>query len=153
MYHRGALCLFFGADGGKHGRHTSSYRISHDNRDGGAVGYLSGHGKRLQNTDRSGTGLNNRCQECACKEPEKGIFKHQKELLKLRHIRKTGYRRCHRFHPEHQRGETEKNHTGILFGMLFGKHVQNNADKRQYRREGGGLEQFHPHAVPADSAE
>ena len=133
MYKCGTLRIFLCSDRGNERCHTRTDILSHNNRERRTVRDRSGHTQCLQNTNRCRRALNNRCQQCTCQHTENRILKHQKDIRKLRNIRKRLYRTAHRLHTKHQHRKADHDRACILLLILFRKQQKADTNDRQDR--------------------
>ena len=150
-YHGGALGVFVGAHAGDQRRDAGADVLPHDDGHRRGVADLPGGGQRLQNAHGGGGGLDDRRQHRAHQHAQQRVGEGQKQLGEARHVLQPGHGAAHGVHAEHQGGEAQQNGAGVLFVAVLAEHVENNADQRQHRREGGGLEQLHPCAAAVDA--
>ena len=150
MHHGRPLGVFVGADAGDQRRDAGTDVLAHDNGHRGGVADLAGRGQRLQNTHRGGGRLDDRRQHRAHQHAQQRVCKGQKQLCKPRHVLQPRHRGAHGVHAEHQRGKAKQNGASLLFPAILAEHIENDADQRQHRRKGGGLQQLQPHAAAVD---
>ena len=153
VHQSGPTGVFGGANGGEDGGDAGADVLAHDDGDGGAVGDLAGAGQRLQDTDGGRTGLNDGGQNRAGQAAQDGILEGDKQLLECGNILKAGDGAGHGFHAEHQRGKTQQDQTGVFLLAVLEEHVVDDANQRQDRGKGGGLQQLDEDVAAFDAAE
>jgi len=142
-----------GARGGGGGRGAGADVLAHDDGDGGAEGDLAGGGERLQDADGGGGRLDDAGQHGAREHAQDGVGEHEQDVGELRDVLESGDGARHGVHAEHQGGEAQQDHAGVLLLAGPAHHVQDDADERQDRSEGGRLEQLHPDVGAGDARE
>ena len=153
MHHGGPLGVFAGAHGGQQRRNSGADILAHDNGDGGGIADLSGQGQRLQNTYGSGAGLDNTRQHRAHQHAQNGVLEHDEQFGKAGDILQARHRAAHGVHAEHQRGEAQQDHAGVLLFGVLAEHIEDDTDQRQHRSKGGGLQQLDPHVAAVDACQ
>ena len=126
---------------GEHSGNAGADVLPHNNRDRRAPGDLPRDGQRLKDAHRSRAGLDYGSEQRAGQQAQDGAAKQEEELLEGGDAAQPRHRSGHLLHAEHQRGKAQKNDSGVLFLVAFAEHIADDANKRQKRREGGGLEQ------------
>ena len=83
--------------------------------------------------------------------PRTGFLKADEQFGEAGDILQPGHRAAHGVHAEHQRGKAQQDHAGVLLFGVLAEHIEDDADQRQHRRKGGGLQQLDPHAAAVDA--
>ena len=151
VYHGGAPCVLIGAHGGQQRRNAGADILAHDDGDGGGVADLSRDGQCLQDTHGGGAGLDDARQHRAGQHAQHRVLEGDEQLCEGGHVLQARHRAAHGVHTEHQRGEAQQDHAGVLLPAVFAEHIEDNAHQRQHRRKGRGLQQIDPHTAAADA--
>ena len=132
--------ILIGAHGGEHRGDTGADILAHDNGDGRPKTDLTSRSQGLQNTDGGGAGLDNGSQHGAGQHTQHRVLESNHHLPELGHLPQAGNSGGHTLHAEHQGGKAQENQAGILPPGVLAEHIKDNADQRQHRGEGAGLQ-------------
>ena len=141
MHHSRPAGVLIGTHRGEQSSDAGADVLTHDDGDRTAIGHLTRRGQRLQNTDGGRGGLNDTGQHCTGQHAQHRVGKHDKNVAELGHFTQAGHRAGHGLHAEHQRGKAQQDHAGVLLLAGLAAHIEQNADERQNRSEGTGLQQ------------
>ena len=151
--HSSPFGVLGGAHGGEHGGDAGADVLAHDDGDGGGVAHRAGGGQSLQNTHGGGGGLDDGGEHRAGQHAQNGVGEQQEQLLEGGHILQPGYGVGHGLHAEHQRGEAQEDHAGVLFPAVLQEHIVHDTPDRKDGRKGAGLEQLHQHIAALNTAQ
>ena len=149
----GAPCVAVSADSAHHGGDTRTDVLTQDDGERCAEGHRAGGAQALQNTDRSGGGLDQRRQQCAEDNAENGVGEGDHQLGKPRLVLQEGHGIAHDVHTGHQSEETQCDDADALFLIALGEHKEGGADDTHQGGEGRGLEQLHDEAAALQAGE
>ena len=151
MHHGGALGVLIRPHGGQQRGDAGADILPHNDGDGGGIADLPRDRQRLQNTHGGGAGLDDARQHRARQHAQHRVLKGDEQLGEGGNILQPRHRAAHGVHAEHQRGEAQQDHAGILSLAALAGHIEDDAHQRQHRRKGGRLEQIDPHIAAADA--
>ena len=137
------LCVAVDADGADDRSNGGADVLAHDDGNGGAVADGAGEGQGLQNTNRSGGGLDDGGEDRAEQHTQDGIGEGGEQAGEGGHFRNGLHGAAHELHAGHQHGEAHQHPADVPAALLLGSHDEQNADEGQQGREILGFEELH----------
>ena len=153
VHHGRPLGILVCPYGREHGCHTGTDVLPHDDGNRRPVGDSAGGSQRLEDAYGSGAGLDDRRQRRSRQHSQDRIAEQKEEVLEARHVPKPFHRPCHGLHAEHQCGESQQDHAGVLLLVVFQEQIEKDSYKSQNRRKGRGLQQPDEHIAAVDSGQ
>ena len=152
VHHRRAACVLRAAQRGQECRDTGADILAQDDRHCCRPADHARGGQRLQNTDRSGRGLDDRRDARADQHAQHRVGDRSEQLGKLRQVRQRGDRAFHHRHADEQNTKAGENICNIARAALFGQHHDNDARQHNQIRQIARLEQIHQQVAAAGAA-
>ena len=147
MDQSGTLAVLGGAADGQQRGEGRANVGTQDDGDGRAEGDQSGAGQRLQDTHRSGRGLDDHGDHQTHQNTQDGVGHGHEQVLEHSALAQGGHAGVHQAHAGEQDAEAQHDLTNVLFLGIAQKDIKNAADKRHHGRKRLGLDQGQPQAV------
>ena len=141
--HSGPLGVFVRAHAGNQGGDAGADVLAHDDGKRCGKSDCPGGGHRLENAHRGGGALDDGGYRGPGQDAQHRVGQGGKEGLKGRGIRQRLHGVRHDEHPIEQDAEAQQNLAHKLGLALFPAHQDHNANQRDDRRQGGGLQNGH----------
>ena len=133
--HGGAPGVLAGADGGNERGDTGADVLAHDNGKGDVKGDNAGGGEGLEDAHRGGGALEQRSDQRAHQNTQKGIGEGHEELPEGGDVLEGGHSHLHGGHADEQQAQTQQELAHNFFLAALEKHIEHNAGQGQQRAE------------------
>ena len=134
------------ADGEQRGERRTDMRTQNDGN-GRAEGDKPCAGQCLQNTHRSGGGLDDHGDHHAHQNAQNGVGHGDEQILKDGALPQGSNAGIHQAHAGKQNAEAQHDLADVLLFGIAEEHIKNAANKRHHGGKGLGLDQGQPQAV------